>query len=216
LIRATTPFDVAKMQPPGEAEKESPGMLPVAVTAEAPTACGDGGMPAPAAVRPRRETTGSGYGSALPKPKKASAVKKAAAREAAATSAATAIVEAARTAETTQVDSGATALLAAAAVLVSPQPSSQTQPLPPLPPLPLSVPAALVLPDPCLLQATTQLSEDMPDIPLQSWRSRASKATGPKVYSCPGVLIVYVYSCIWTHGDCILPVVCLAVSETPP
>ena len=60
-----------------------------------------GGMPAPAAVRPRRETTGSGYGSALPKPKKASAVKKPASREAAATSAATAIVEAARTAETT-------------------------------------------------------------------------------------------------------------------
>ena len=59
---------------------------------------------APAAVRPRRETTGCGYGSALPKPKKASAVKKPAAREAAATSAATAIVEAARTAETTQVD----------------------------------------------------------------------------------------------------------------
>ena len=96
---------------------------------EAPTACGGGGTPAPAAVRPRRETTGSGYGSALPKPKKASAVKKPAAREAAATSAATAIVEAARTAETTQVDSGATALLAAAAVLVSPPPSSQTQPL---------------------------------------------------------------------------------------
>ena len=65
----------------------------------------------------------------LPKPKKASAVKKPAAREAVATSAATAIVEAARTVETTQVDSGATALLAAAAVLVSPPPSSQTQPL---------------------------------------------------------------------------------------
>ena len=104
-------------------------MLPAAVTAEAPIACGGGGMPAPAAVRPQRETTGSGYGSALPKPKKASAVKKPAAREAAATSAATAIVEAARTAETTQVDSGATALLAAAAALVSPPPSSQTQPL---------------------------------------------------------------------------------------
>jgi len=104
-------------------------MLPTAVTAEAPTACGGGGTPAPAAVRPRRETTGSGYASALPKPKKASAVNKPAAREAAATSAATAVVEAARTAETTQVDSGATALLAAAAVLVSPPPSSQTQPL---------------------------------------------------------------------------------------
>ena len=106
----------------GEAEKESPGMLPAAVTAEAPIACGGGGTPAPAAVRPRRETTGSGYGSALgsalPKPKKASAAKKPAAREAAATSAATVIVEAARTAETTQVDSGSTALLAAAAVLV--------------------------------------------------------------------------------------------------
>jgi len=104
-------------------------MLLAAVTAEVPTACGGGGTPAPAAVRPRCETTGSGYGSALPKPKKASAVKKPAVREAAATSAATAIVEAARTAETTQVDSGATALLAAAAVLVSPPPSSQTQPL---------------------------------------------------------------------------------------
>ena len=42
-------------------------MLPTAVTAEAPTACGGGGTPASAAVRPRRETTGSGYGSALPK-----------------------------------------------------------------------------------------------------------------------------------------------------
>ena len=191
-------------------------MTAVVTSCEEKRKSGEGGFWHVASCRPRRETTGSGYGSALPKPKKASAVKKAAAREAAATSAATAIVEAARTAETTQVDSGATALLAAAAVLVSPQPSSQTQPLPPLPPLPLSVPAALVLPDPCLLQATTQLSEDMPDIPLQSWRSRASKATGPKVYSCPGVLIVYVYSCIWTHGDCILRVVCLAVSETPP
>ena len=36
-------------------------MLPAAVTTEAPTACGGGGTPAPAAVRPRRETTGSGY-----------------------------------------------------------------------------------------------------------------------------------------------------------
>ena len=83
-------------------------MLPAAVTAEAPNACGGGGTPAPAAVRPRRETTGSGCGSALPQPKKASAAKKPAAREAAATSAVTAIVEVARTAETTQVDSGAT------------------------------------------------------------------------------------------------------------
>ena len=99
-------------------------MLPAAVTAEAPTACGGGGTPAPAAVRPRRETTGSGYGSALPKPKKASAVKKPAA-----TSAATAIVDAARIAETTQVDSGATGLLAVTPVLVSPSPNSQTQPL---------------------------------------------------------------------------------------
>jgi len=65
-------------------------------------------MSAPAAVRPRRETTGFGYTSALPKPKKA--VKKPAAREAAATSADTAVVKAARTAETTQVDSGVTAL----------------------------------------------------------------------------------------------------------
>ena len=65
----------------------------------------------------------------LPNPKKTSAVKKPAAREAKATSVATAIVEATRTAETTQVDSGATALLAAAALLVSPPPSSQTQPL---------------------------------------------------------------------------------------
>jgi len=72
------------------------------------------------------ETTGSGYASALPKPKKPSFVNKPAAREAAATSAATIIVEAARTAETTQIDSGATALLAGAAVLVSPPPSCQT------------------------------------------------------------------------------------------
>jgi len=77
----------------GETEKESPGMLPPAITAEAPTACGGGGTPAPSAVRPRRETTGSGYGSALPKPKKGSAVKNPAARETAATSATTAIVE---------------------------------------------------------------------------------------------------------------------------
>ena len=81
------------------------------------------------AVRPRRETTGSGYASALPKPKKASAVKKPAVQEAASTSALTAVVEVSRTAETTQVASGATALLAVAAVLVSPPPSSQTQPL---------------------------------------------------------------------------------------
>ena len=112
----------------GEAEKESRGMLPGAVTAEAPTACGGGSTPAPAAVRPRRETTGSGYASAVPKPKKASAVKKPAAREATATSATTTIVAAVPTAETTLADSGATALLAAA-VLVSPPPSSQTQPL---------------------------------------------------------------------------------------
>jgi len=104
-------------------------MLPSAVTAEAPTACGGGDTPAPAAVRPRRETRGSGYASALPKPKKGSAVKKPAVREPAATSAATAVVEVVRTAETTQVDSGATALLTAGAVLVSPPPSSQTQPL---------------------------------------------------------------------------------------
>jgi len=104
-------------------------MLPAAVTAEAPTACGGGGTPAPAAVRPRRETTGSGYGSALSKSKKALAVKNQAARETAATSSSTAIVEAARTGETTQVDSGATALTAIATVLVSPPPSSQTQPL---------------------------------------------------------------------------------------
>jgi len=77
----------------GEAEKESPGMLPAAVTAEAPTACGCGATPAPPTVRPRRETTGSGYGSTLPKPKKVAAVKKPAAREAAATSVDTAIVE---------------------------------------------------------------------------------------------------------------------------
>jgi len=114
---------------PGEAERESPGMLPAAVTAEAPTACGGGGRSAPPTVRPRRETTGSGYAFALPKSKKASAVKKPAAREEAATSVATAVVEATRTAETTQVDSGATVLLAAAAVLVSPPPNSQTQPL---------------------------------------------------------------------------------------
>jgi len=93
---------------PGEAEKESPGMLPAAVTAEAPTACGGGGTPAPSTVRPRRETTGSGYGSALPKSKKVATVKEPAAREATATSAATVIVKAARTAETTQVDSGVT------------------------------------------------------------------------------------------------------------
>ena len=37
---------LAKMQE-GEAEKESPGMLPAAVTAEAPTACGVGDTPAP-------------------------------------------------------------------------------------------------------------------------------------------------------------------------
>ena len=37
----------------GKAEKESPGMLPAAVTAEAPTACGGGDTPTPAAVRPR-------------------------------------------------------------------------------------------------------------------------------------------------------------------
>ena len=104
-------------------------MLPAAVTTEAPTACGGAGTPASVAVRPRRETTGSGYASALPKPKKASAVKKFAAREATATSAATTIVAAVPTAETTLADSGATALLAAAAVLVSPPPSSQTQPL---------------------------------------------------------------------------------------
>ena len=66
----------------GEAEKESPGMLPSVVTTEAPNACGGGGTPAPAAFRPWRETTGSGYGSALLKPKKDSAVKKPAAREA--------------------------------------------------------------------------------------------------------------------------------------
>ena len=86
-------------------------MLPSAVTAEAPTASGGGGTPAPDAVRPRRETRGSGYASALPKPKKGSAVKKPAVREPVATSATTAVVETARTAETTQVDSGATALL---------------------------------------------------------------------------------------------------------
>ena len=93
-------------------------MLPAAVTAEAPTACGGAGTPASVAVRPRRETTGSGYASALPKPKKASAVKKPAAREATATSAATTIVAAVPTAETTLADSGATALLAAAVVLL--------------------------------------------------------------------------------------------------
>ena len=71
-------------------------MLPAAVTTEAPTACGGGGTPAPAAVRPQRERTGSGYGSALSKPKKPPAVNKPAAREAAATSAATVIVEADR------------------------------------------------------------------------------------------------------------------------
>ena len=118
---------LAKIQP-GEAEKETPGMLPAAVTAEAPTACGGVGTPAPATIRPRRETTGSGYTSVLPKPKKSSAVKKQAAREAAATSAATTVVEAAQTAETTQVDSGATALLAAAAVLVSPPRAARHNP----------------------------------------------------------------------------------------
>jgi len=103
---------LAKMQQ-GEAEKESPDMLPVAVTAEAPTTCGGGDTPAPGTVSPRRETTGSGYGSAPPKPKKASAVKKPAAREVASTSTATAIVEAPRTSETTQVDSGVTVLFTA-------------------------------------------------------------------------------------------------------
>jgi len=52
--------------------------------------------------------------------------------------------------------------------------------VPPLPPLLLSVPAVLVLPDPGLLQPKTQLSEDMPDFPLQSGRTRATKATGPR------------------------------------
>ena len=105
-------------------------MLPAAVTAEAPTACGGGGTPAPAAGRPRRETTGCGYGSALPKPKKAAAdIKKPVTLAEAATFTTTAVVEAARTAETMQVDLGATALLAGATVLVSPPPSRQTQPL---------------------------------------------------------------------------------------
>jgi len=104
-------------------------MLPSAVTAEAPTTCGGGGTPAPVPVRPRRETTGSSYASALPNPKKASAVKKPAVREPAVTSATTAVVEADRTAETTQVDSGATSWFPVAAVLVSPTPNSQTQPL---------------------------------------------------------------------------------------
>jgi len=114
----------------GEAGKESPGMLPTAVTAEAPTACGVGGTPAPAAGRPRRETTGSGNGSALTKPKKAAAdIKKPVTLAEAATFTTTAVVEAARTAETMQVDLGATALLAGATVLVSPSPSRQTQPL---------------------------------------------------------------------------------------
>jgi len=104
-------------------------MLSTAVTAEAPTTCGGGGTPAPAAVRTRRETTGSGYKSALTKTKKVSAVKKTAARETAATSAVSAVVEVTRTAETAQVDSGATTLLAVEVVLVSPTPINQTQPL---------------------------------------------------------------------------------------
>ena len=105
-------------------------MLRAAVTAEAPISCGGGDTPAPADGRPRRETTGSGHGSALSNPKKTAVdIKKLVVLAAAATSAAIAIVETARFAETTQVDSGATALLAVATVLVSPPPSSQTQPL---------------------------------------------------------------------------------------
>ena len=82
-------------------------MLPSAVTAEAPTACGGGGTPGQASAR----DNGIRLWICPAQTLESLAVKKPAAREAAATSAATAIVEVVRTAETTQVDSGATALL---------------------------------------------------------------------------------------------------------